>query len=128
MTNEVTTQLDRYYDDVIFLKEDTWLSFHREHYKGHNDVVVVSLVDGLLETTTVLATYMDGVWKSPNQRSASLFWKYAKTFGCRMRRIIHKLIAPLPEDINFRITWRCFKRRLRLQYRSLLRSFKLLFN
>ena len=128
MTQEVTAQIDRFYDDVIFLKEDTWLSFHREHYKGHQDVVIVSLVDGLLETTTVLATYVDGVWKSPNQRSASLFWKYAKTFGSRMRRIVHKLVVPIPEDMSMRITWRCFKRKLRLQYRSVLRNIKLLFN
>lgn len=128
MTQEVTAQIDRFYDDVIFLKEDTWLSFHREHYKGHKDVVIVSLVDGLLETTTILATYVDGVWKSPNQRSASLFWKYAKTFGSRMRRIVSKLVVPIPEDMTMRITWRCFQRKLRLQYRSVLRNIKVLFN
>jgi hypothetical protein len=128
MTQEVTAQIDRFYDDVIFLKEDTWLSFHREHYKGRRDVVIVSLVDGLLQTTTVLATYVDGVWNSPNQRSADLFWKHAKTFGSRMRRIVHKLVVPLPEDMTMRITWRCFQRKVRLQYRFILRNIKLLFN
>jgi hypothetical protein len=128
MTQEVTAQIDRFYDDVIFLKEDTWLSFHREHYKGHKDVVIISLVDGLLETTTVLATYVDGVWKFPNQRSASLFWKYAKVFDSRMRRIVHKLVVPLPEDMTMRITWRCFQRKVRMQYRLIRRNIKLLFN
>jgi hypothetical protein len=124
---EIPAQLEKHYDDTIFLKEDTWLSFHREHYKGYDDVVIVSLVDGLLETTTVLATYVNGMWKSPNQRSSSLFWTYAKKYNWRMRRIIYKLHTPIPEDIAYRLNMKQFKRRMWIQSRSLIRTLKSIF-
>jgi hypothetical protein len=127
MSTNVKIEVDRFYDDMIAITDDTSLSFHRE-YRGRKSAVVVSLIDSLLESTTILATYIDGVWKHPNHRSASLFWNYAKTFNHRMRRIIHKLSASVPEDLTFKITWRCFERKLKSRYRSTLRNLKSFFN
>jgi len=124
---EIPAQLEGYYDNTIFLKEDSWLSFHRQHYKGHNDVVVVSLVDGLLECTTTLASYVDGNWQFPNQRSASVFWTYAKKYDNRMKRIIRKLVAPIPQDMSFQITWKCFKRKLQIKTRKMRKQLNFIF-
>lgn len=120
-------QVTKYYEDTIFLTEDICITFKR-HYSGRTNVIVASLIDNLLETTTLLASFVDGKWISPNQHSSSLFWQSIKEYGPRVCRILNRLNTPTQDHVPLVIEWQCLKRRFRLEYLKLSRKVKKSFN